>query len=159
MKRLIITEDEKKRIKLLYEVSTFVQHMSQTFGANTDSFEPLDWSTLEKTDPKRAEYGKNLSKVTTAFQKFTNNAWKNKQDISKTISYLEAYNIDNKYQKQWLDSAIKTLKGLKTAIDSSKTNNNNTNNPNTTPSSPQNSSTTSISDWRSKLNQQFGINQ
>lgn len=159
MKRIIITEDEKKRIKLLYEASTFVQNMSQTFGANTESFEPLDWSTLEKTDPKRAEYGKNFSKVTTAFQKFTNDAWKNKQDISKTISYLEAYNIDNKYQKKWLDSAIKTLKGLKTAIDSSKTNNNNTNNPNTTPSSPQNSSTPSISDWRSKLNQQFGINQ
>lgn len=158
MKRLIITEDEKKRIKLLYEVSTFVQNMSQVFGADTDSFEPLDWSTLEKTDPKRVEYGKNFSKVKTAFQNFTNNAWKNKQDISRTIAYLESYSVDNKYQKQWLDSAIKTLRGLKTSIDSSNTGNNTTNTTNTTQSGNQNSSTTTISDWKSKLNQQFGIN-
>lgn len=157
MKRLIITEDEKKRIKLLYEQSTFVKDMAKTFGSTEESFLPLDWSTLEKTDPKRAEYGKNFSKVKTAFQNFTNKAWNGKTDISKTISYLQNYNIDNKYQKQWLDSAIKTLQHLQTQIKSSSQNQTNPTTTNTTTNSTK-VTTPSFSDWRSKLNQQFGMN-
>jgi hypothetical protein len=157
MKRLIITEDEKKRIKLLYEQSKFVQDMAKTFGSETENFLPLDWSTLEKTDPKRNEYGQNFSKVKTAFQNFTNKAWNNKTDISKTISYLQTYNIDNKYQKQWLDSAIKTLQLLQTQIKNSTQNQTNSTTTNTT-SNSTNVSTPSFSDWRSKLNQQFGMN-
>jgi hypothetical protein len=159
MKRLIITEDEKKRIKLLYEQSTFVKDMAKTFNSSEESFLPLDWSTLEKTDPKRSEYGQNLSKVKTAFQNFTNKAWNGKTDISKTISYLQNYNINNKYQKRWLDSAIKTLQHLQNQIKSSDNTQSKTNTTTTnTTTNSTNVTTPSFSDWKSKLNQQFGIN-
>lgn len=158
MKRLIITEDEKRRIKLLYEQSSFVKDMAKTFNSSEDSFLPLDWSTLEKTDPKKAEYGQNLSKVKTAFQNFTNKAFHSKSDVSKTISYLQNYNIDNKYQKQWLDSAIKTLQHLQSQIKSSSQTQSKSNTTTTsTPQTPIDSSTV-VSDWKSKLNQQFGLN-
>jgi hypothetical protein len=157
VKKLIITEDEKKRIKLLYEQSKFVQDMANTFGSETKNFLPLDWSTLEKTDPIRKKYGQQFGLVTTAFRKFTDNAWNNKTDISKTISYLKNYKNVNKYQQQWLDSAIKTLQLLQTQIKNRAQNQTNSTTTNTT-SNSTNVATQSISDWKSKLNQQYGLN-
>lgn len=117
MKKLIISEEEKKRILLLYEQSQFVKDMARTFGTSPESFLPLDWSLYKADDPKRAELSKDFSQVKTAFSTFTNNAYQKKSDLSSTLRYLQTYsNPMTTQQKQWKDGAATTIQQLQTAI-------------------------------------------
>lgn len=120
MKRFVITEEERRRIKLLYEQSQFVKDIAKTFGGDTSSYLPLDWSTYTSGDTQYQELSRDFSKVKSAFSSFQSQAWQNKSDLTNTINYLKSYSTGTPQQKKWKDAALDTLQRLQTAITDSK---------------------------------------
>jgi len=124
--KLLISEEEKKRILLLYEqeVSQFVRDISRKLNAD-DGYEALDWSLYLKPEEKSKQdsLSKMFPQVKEKFTSFTTDAFNNKTDLSDTITYFKNYNNSNitKEQRQWLNSATNTLVKLKQAIDNPTT--------------------------------------
>ena len=133
MKRFVITEEERRRIKLLYEQSQFVKDIAKTLGGDPSSYLPLDWSTYTSGDTQYQELSKNFSKVKSAFSSFQTQAWQNKSDLTNTINYLQNYSTGTPQQKKWKDAVVDTLQKLQTAI----TNANSESTTTTTTAQPQ----------------------
>lgn len=133
MKRFVITEEERRRIKLLYEQSQFVKDIAKTLGGDPSSYLPLDWSTYTSGDTQYQELSKDFTKVKDAFKTFRTNAWQNKSDLTNTINYLQNYSTGTSQQKKWKDAVVDTLQKLQTAI----TNANSESTTTTTTAQPQ----------------------
>jgi hypothetical protein len=133
MKRFVITEEERRRIKLLYEQSQFVKDIAKTLGGDPSSYLPLDWSTYTSGDTQYQELSKDFTKVKDAFKTFRTNAWQNKSDLTNTINYLQNYSTGTPQQKKWKDAVVDTLQKLQTAI----TNANSESTTTTTTAQPQ----------------------
>jgi hypothetical protein len=125
--KLLISEEEKKRILLLYEqeVSQFVKDIARKLNTTEDGFAALDWSLYLKPEEESTKnsLSKMFPQVKEKFSSFTTDAFNNKTDLSDTITYFKNYNNSNitKEQRQWLNSATNTLVKLKQAIDNPTT--------------------------------------
>jgi hypothetical protein len=125
--KLLISEEEKKRILLLYEqeVSQFVKDIARNLNTTEDVFAALDWSLYLKPEEESKQdlLTKMFPQVKDKFSSFTTDAFNNKTDLSDTITYFKNYNNSNitKEQRQWLNSATNTLVKLKQAIDNPTT--------------------------------------
>ena len=153
MKRFIITEEEKKRIRLLYEESSqFVNTINSLLKVNpqdsTRPYDALDWST--KTGKTEQDILANkFNDVKNAFSAFTNKAFNEKKDLTQIITTLENLQSGTPEQMEWKNAALGQLKKIKNAVSNPSSNNNS-----------QNPSNNSDRDgWKKKIQQIFGYGQ
>lgn len=126
MKKFIITEEEKKKIRLLYEdQSQFVKDINNLFktrGIPSNSFDSLDYANYASGTTEYNEHVKNFGLIRNAFKNYQNNVLSNKTDLTRTIDYLKKYQQGNQSQQKWKNRVIKTLENLQQKITNSQEN-------------------------------------
>jgi len=154
MKRFIITEEEKKRIRLLYEESSqFVNTINSLLKVNpqdsTRPYDALDWST--KTDEtEKQNLANKFNLVKKEFDAFTNKAFNEKKDLTQIITQLNNLQVTGtSEQMEWKNAALGQLKKIKNAVSNPSSNNNSQN--------PSNNS--NRDGWKKKIQQIFGYGQ
>lgn len=155
MKRLIISEEEKKRIRLLYESSDFVNTINRILKVNPQDpslpYDALDWSTKTEEDPQRKILGDKFPDVKKELQGFVEKAKQEKTDLTQTITTLNNLTSGNDKQNEWKNEVLKKLNDTKQKIDNPQDAGNTQNTGST-----QNQ-TLINTDWRTKVTQTFGI--
>ena len=167
MKRFIITEEEKKRIRLLYEeTSQFVNTINSLLKVNpqdsTRPYDALDWST--KTDEtEKQNLANKFNDVKNEFSAFTNKAFNEKKDLTQIITTLENLQSGTREQIAWKNAALEQLKKIKNAVSNPSSNNNsqdqNNNSQDQSNNSQDQNNNSSQYDWKNKIQQTFGYTQ